>query len=369
MAIDRRTFLALLGATPLLPNIAWSATPQLYISAIANKSGSYALAGMTPAGTIVFNTPLPGRGHSAAVSPDGKTAILFARRPGTFAVAFNPADPTAQPVTFTTPPGRHFYGHGVFSRDGTRLYTPENDFENTRGVIGIYDVTNDYARIGEMPSHGVGPHDVHLSADGETLIVANGGIATHPDMPRLKLNLPTMSPSLAYVDRRTGTLRTELRLPAELHQLSIRHLAVSNAGTIAIAMQYQGTKTDQPPLVAIHRPGAASLEMLDTPPDILRHMNNYCGSVALDASGTVLATTAPRGNLCALWTIADGTHFIGKVDMDDCCGIAATNDAGSFLLTSGKGSVAAIRVKGTNIETSPLAKASATAWDNHLIPA
>ena len=37
-------------------------------------------------------------------------------------------------------------------------------------------------------------------SDGRTIAVANGGIATHPDFDRVKLNLATMEPSLVRLD-------------------------------------------------------------------------------------------------------------------------------------------------------------------------
>ncbi|MCY4151013.1 MAG: DUF1513 domain-containing protein [Aestuariivita sp.] len=33
-------------------------------------------------------------------------------------------------------PGRYFYGHGVFSQDGSLLFTTENDYQTALGVIG-----------------------------------------------------------------------------------------------------------------------------------------------------------------------------------------------------------------------------------------
>ena len=44
-----------------------------------------------------------------------------------------------------------------------------------------------------------GPHEIRLLPQGDTLVVANGGIETHPDSGRSKLNLPTMRPNLAYI--------------------------------------------------------------------------------------------------------------------------------------------------------------------------
>src|SRR3546814_9184204 len=97
-----------------------------------------------------------------------------------------------------------------------------------------------------------------------TLAVCNGGIRTHPDFPRAKLNLATMRPSLAYIDRHKGRLIAEARWPDDRHQLSIRHLDVATDGTVAFGMQYKGPKGDAMPLVAMHR-GAGALVPLAMP--------------------------------------------------------------------------------------------------------
>ena len=94
--------------------------------------------------------------------------------------------------TLSSVPGRHFFGHGAFSPDGRLLYATENDFDNARAVVGVYDVGSGFARIGEFGTQGVGAHELLLSPDGELLVVANGGIETHPDYGRAELNLDTM---------------------------------------------------------------------------------------------------------------------------------------------------------------------------------
>ncbi|MBV6657419.1 MAG: DUF1513 domain-containing protein [Devosiaceae bacterium] len=71
-----------------------------------------------------------------------------------------------------------------------------------------------------------------LLLDGHTTVVANGGIHTHPDYPRQKLYLPTMAPSLAYLDVETGDLVDQVSKPSELHQLFIRHLTQTAYGAL-----------------------------------------------------------------------------------------------------------------------------------------
>ncbi|MGD1935248.1 MAG: DUF1513 domain-containing protein, partial [Candidatus Phaeomarinobacter sp.] len=210
MAIDRRHCLAGLGSAALLgaggaPAGLTLGTDPFFLSAARGTDGRFRLVTLDANGRRAEAAALPARGHSAAISPDRRTAVVFARRPGTFALVTDMpgGDPIRQ---INAPSGRHFYGHGVFSADGTLLYATENDFEAARGVIGVYDVQDGYTRLGELPSHGVGPHDIGLSADGKMLIVANGGIETHPDAPRVKLNLDSMRPSLAFIRRSDGSL-------------------------------------------------------------------------------------------------------------------------------------------------------------------
>ena len=373
MAIDRRNTLLLLAggvAGSLLPahfhaEAAASGGP-LYLSARADAVGVYRVSGFSADGARVFDLPMPGRGHSFAVRPDGSVAVHFARRPGRFALILDLVQGTvAQRVE--TPPDRHFYGHGVFSRDGRLLYATENDYEGERGVIGIYDAARGHTRLGELPSHGTGPHEIALLSDGETLVVANGGIATHPDLPRVKLNLPTMAPSLCFVDRRSGALRRELTLDPALHQLGIRHLAVAPDDTVAVAMQYEGPVHDRVPLVALQREGGP-LQLLHGPPNVIRAMKNYCGSVCFDPGSRTIAVSAPRGNLVTFWDVGTG-RYLSSAKVNDGCGVAPGAQPGEFLASGGLGGAVVIDVRSGTTRPLAVGGLEAARWDNHLVAA
>jgi hypothetical protein len=261
--------------------------------------------------------------------------------------------------------GRHFCGHGVFSRDGRLFYTTENDFEAGRGVIGVRDATAGYRQVSEFPSHGIGPHELLLGGDGRTLVVASGGILTHPDTGRTKLNPDTMSPSLAYLSAGTGELLAKNRLPEALHQLSIRHLTTTADGAIWLATQYEGASSDDPPLLGLHRPGE-SIRLLRAPSEVQQRMRNYCGSIASDSSGRFVAVSSPRGNLVTFWNAAGG--FVGSTDAIDGCGVAPTRRPGEFLLTSGTGERWHYRVLDEQKKALGGGAPSNTRWDNHVSP-
>jgi hypothetical protein len=370
--IQRRTILKTLaaavfatGALPMPGRAGAAGGGPAWLSALADDAGGYRFAGLSSDGAPAFDVTLPARGHSAALHPTRPVCVLFARRPGTFALAVD-WDTGMVLHRIDSQPDRHFYGHGVFSADGGILFATENDFAGNRGVIGIFDATAGFQRIGELPSHGVGPHDIRLLDDERTLVIANGGIETHPDAGREMLNLDDMRASLAYVDTADGHLRGDYRLAVEWNRLSIRHLAVGRDGTVVVAMQFEGSPGEIAPLVCVHR-GEDDLRLLEAPDGIARRMRNYAGSTAVDAAGRIAAVSAPRGNLVTFWRVADG-EFIGSTEVPDGCGVAATGIPDEFALSSGLSGVSLHNPVTGSRRRLPSLFADAVHWDNHLIP-
>jgi hypothetical protein len=193
-------------------------------------------------------------------------------------------------------------------------------------------------------------------------VVANGGILTHPDTGRAKLNVADMDPSLVFLDLATGRVDRRLRLPSEFHKLSIRHIALNGAGRIGVAMQYEGPKEDPMPLVLLC--DGSRLDMLGAPEAVARRMKGYCGDVAMDAVGTTMAVSAPRGGLVTFWSVADG-RFLGETAMADGCGVASAGGAGRFLLSAGTGARVLFDVK--TGEARALTPTGARRWDNHIV--
>ncbi|MEM8702894.1 MAG: DUF1513 domain-containing protein [Pseudomonadota bacterium] len=373
-AFSRRGFLTALGG--LATASAFSGSPlaaslleqnagddaRLFASAYKLADGSFGIGLLDDYGQVLGRITLPGRGHGIAVSPDRRRFVAFARRPGTFALLVRPFE-DAEPLALVSEPGRHFYGHGVYSSDGRLLYAVENDFEAVRGVIGVYDVSGHLAhRIGEIPTHGIGPHDIALSADGRTLVVANGGIETHPERARKKLNLDTMQPSVVFVDAAGGDLVARHQLDASLHQLSLRHMALDQKGQAWVGGQYEGPSSDVPPLVAVFTPDDMP-RTTEIPGVFAGKLENYIGSVAANRAGDVIATSAPRGGHTLFWNAETGA-FLGAQTIPDGCGVAPA-DQGSFLISDGNGGVSYVVEPGA--QTEILSRPPGFSWDNHLI--
>lgn len=351
--IDRRAFMKAAGITflaALKPDalMALERADAVYASGIRAADGSYAVATVTERGEIVDQLALPARAHGMAFSKVTGHTVAFARRPGTYAMIFDPWQ-KSEPIVITSPEGRHFYGHGTFSPDGRMLYASENDFDRNRGMIGLYDARNRYARIGEYETHGVGPHDMTVSDDGRLLVVANGGIETNPDFGRTKLNLDSMEPSLTLIDAASGALVEKHRLPPQFAQVSTRHVDLDASGRIWFACQYEGHRSDLPPLVG-HFAKGEDLTLVDLPHATTRALGNYVGAIAVNRRENLVGVTSPVNG--AAVTLDARTGALLKVEtIADAAGIAPAS--GGFAISSYRGDL--------------LGHHSDVAWDQHIV--
>jgi hypothetical protein len=372
MTMDRRSFLigsalALGSASPAFAGIlpqdgSGEANAGDFIAACRRPDNTYSVVILRLDGSIVRELPLRDRGHDIALDPASGQAVVFARRPGSFALAFD-IQGRREPVLFTTPPSRHFYGHGVFSPDGRLLYATEHDNETRDGLLGVYSATQGYKRIGELKTFGIGPHEVILLADGKTLAVANGGIETHVEpngTGREKLNVDTMVPSLAFIDSATGDLVTQHKQSGDLRKLSIRHIAADARGAVWFGAQWEGEAAETPELI-----GFASI---DHPVRIIEpetprgaELAGYIGAVAISGDRRVLAASAPRAGRIVYVDTERGV-VIGETQLIDGCGLTGVAQS-EFALSSGLGVVQTEAPDHTHLKTASFPGRS---FDNHL---
>lgn len=330
------------------------------LSAFSTHGGGHFVAVLNPDGRIRHQLTVPSRGHGACFSDDRRRALFFARRPGNWVLLMDP-ETGARLAQTEAAPGRHFYGHGAFSHDQRLIYTSENDFENQRGVIGIYDAQS-LKRLGEWDSHGIGPHEIGRLNQSNTLVVANGGILTHPDTGRLKLNLDTMRPSLTYLDLANGRRLDSVTPPHP--QLSLRHLCVSPSDEVFVAAQFEGPRNRKLPLVFSHRQGQDLSPLRGQPEEERLSIQDYVASIALSQDGQTLLTSEPRGNRVNLWN-AEAKCWLKSLGLPDIGGVSAGSDANLMMATSGTGAVFEISIRDQTLKR--LQQYPSLNWDNHLV--
>lgn len=348
--MQRRGFLGSLLAGALAPGLGWAdAGSPAYLAAAENPDGLHELHGLSLSGESLFALPLPARGHAATAHPTRALAVGFARRPGHFALVIDCAL-GREAARLTPPDGIQFNGHGAFSSDGSNLYTSEQRADTSEGQLGLWE-TNGWQRIHEIPTHGVGPHDIRRLPFSDDLLVANGGIATDPT-DRTKLNTASMRPNLARITPE-GALVNLAELPVELAQNSLRHLALLPDGRAACAMQWEGDSAETPPLLVLWQDG--QLRMCPVPATEAFGMQNYAGSIA--ASAGRIALTSPKGGVVQVF--GQNGEFLQTQHRPDACGVAAA--PGGFTLTDGHGVLSRLTENLVPLRQAPVK------WDNHLI--
>lgn len=356
MAIDRRSILLSLLTGAFAPRLAKADGREVYVSCRLDAAGKATVACFDSTGRELFSTVLPSRGHDMAQRPGSPEVVVFARRPGDWAVAVN-ARTGAVDGSFAAVSNRRFCGHGAFTRDGRLLFATESNEQTGEGVIGIYDAAASYTRVGEFPSYGIGPHDLAVSPDGTELVLANGGLRTDAATGRDVLVDGDAAPNLVRIDWASGRLNGLVELDPRLRKLSIRHLAARSDGTTAFGCQHQGDEDDLPPLVGLVTK-SGKVRFLESPEIELSRMKNYVGSVEFNRDGSLVAATSPHGGQVMMWSMQN-LKFARSVTKTDVCGIAPA--AGGFLASSGNSGI-------ENLEggrSKPMLLGYV--WDNHLL--
>jgi uncharacterized protein len=318
----------------------------------------YGAAGLDAKGRIVWQRAMPARGHTVELSPDGAVCAIIDRKPGA-AITFCRSRDGAVLNRIAAPAGGSFDGHAIFNSAGTLLYATESRDEDQAGAIAVFNVA-DGVRVATFSTHGVEPHELIWAEPNRVLAIGNGGIRDRQAMEA------EIESSLVLLDARDGALVAKHELEADFISLSIRHLARGAAGEIVFAMQDQDAATDWRPMVGLLGQDGA-ITFLDLPLEDLMRLRGYCGSAAVDRSGTIAAATSPHGGVAAFWHLPE-RRYLGSVELRDGCGIAAADAIGSFVFTSGSGTRLLATASPQSVTSTVLERPGnhLPQWDNHL---
>ncbi|MBY0273749.1 DUF1513 domain-containing protein [Candidatus Binatia bacterium] len=375
MAIERQSYLTrrsfllaggagLLAAVPLArAGIRAARHPdEIFLSASDGADGRHFVTACDLRGRELFSVEVDTRCHGVALHPSHPgRAIVVARRPGTIAYDVDVHAGVIQ-RRLESARDRHFYGHAAFSRDGRVLFTSENDIPRSQGVVAVRDA-EDLRVLAEIPTYGIGPHELLALPDGDTLAIANGGLVTDladGKQRRRDLNIPDMDPSLVFVDVRSGRLLEQAR--PDDHFASVRHLALARDGTVAVAMQYEGPETNPYPVLGFHRGGSA-IETVSAPHELRVRMQRYAASVCVSSTG-VAAVTCPRGDTVAFFST--NGDLVASHEVRDAGGVATIAGGSRFLVTTGLGEMREFDAR-TGLQVADPERIAEIRWDNHAV--
>ena len=355
------------ASASLVDNCYKNTSAASYISAAKSSAGLFSLQHFDSQGQVLQSFDLPKRGHSFAMNDQGYL-LSISRRPGEYFLVIDPSLPNSESRLVKAPSNRRYYGHAAFNTTGNLAYLTENNLDSSQGVIGIYDVKKQFKRIGEFPSYGIGPHAICFDKQRECLVIANGGVKTHPSSGRKKMNISTMQSNLAFINPVDGSLIDIEVLDEECRFNSIRHLDIDANSNVFISLQNQKINSQQT-LLAIYRHNDKSLLPCRIPSEFEPNLKRYLGDISLDHSENFFTTTSPKGNLVLLYH-ADG-RFIAAHEIKDVCGVSQTNQANEFIVTTGNGEIYSLHISGNKHASVTINRIASfygkLGWDNHLL--
>ncbi len=226
--------------------------------------------------------------------------------------------------TLTAGPGREFYGHGVFSKDGSLLFCTETVVgDGFRGVIAVRD-GKDFSDRGEFPSFGVAPHDCMLDPSGDVLVVANGGSPVGSDRP---------APNVAYVDVATQTLLDAVE-PSN-PRINTGHIAMTAAGEIAVVSAPRaGLQADTCIGGVSVRGRGGALQTITSPSEVVDALVGETLSVAIHEPTRTVAATTPLAHYLTFWDLDSGA-LKGSLRVPNPRGVAVTLAEDAFIVNYG----------------------------------
>jgi hypothetical protein len=286
-------------------------------------------AGATVFGLALLNLDAPAPKAKVAkltflahgVSPNPakqERAVLFEKQgPGCCEIDFK----TGKVLnTITTDKGRKFYGHGVWSLDGGKLYCTETEMDTYKGVVVVRDGAT-FKELGKFPTFGEAPHDMHMIDGGKTLVITNGGAA-------LGATGEQAAPCVTFVDIASEKLLERVTFPNE--RLNAGHLAITSAKDLAIVSAPRDGVPDQASAqggITLRPKDGKTLTMAD-PAEITAETL----SVAIHESTGTVAATNPTGNILTFWNLKQ-QRFIRSVEMTRPLGVTLTLDGKEFCVS------------------------------------
>ena len=384
-----------LQTTPPVSWVSGVASMPKIASHDGDDTSGFGVVGIDADKTVVWQTIMPERVHDIVVQPMihvadnahlknnapvqqdiSRDVVVMGRRPSERFWVLDTASGQIKHA-IKAAANRHFYGHACYSLDGLRLYVTENDTVTLEGKVGVYDVHHSYQKVAEFDSHGIGPHELIMHPDSDTLIIANGGIKTE-QASREELNLDSMRPSLVYLNRHNGKKLEQIT--PEHNQMSIRHLAIHDEGTVMIGIQFQGERHINVPLVLTHKRGDTDLQPLMMPNNQWQRFHQYIASVAVDSQQNLLCVTTPIGGCAAIYDLTT-RQLIDAVSLPDCAGASVLpqhhpSRRSGFIVSDGQGQLTTLQVNSLVLEDSAADNVSSRiikssqrhkmSFDNHL---
>ncbi len=222
-------------------------------------------------------------------------------------------------------PNRHYYGHGVFSREGDQLFVVETDMDTGAGVLSVRETTG-YKEVEHFPTYGDRPHDCVPIDDGKVLVVTNGG--GELGGPRSEKS----EPCVCYVDVASRKLLEKVCFSDP--KINAGHVAIGHDGALAVV------SAPRDGLPAATSAGGINLRTGKRKPERMRGPDGVMAKVVGESLSVcirddLVGVTNPLGGIVTFWSLSR-KKLVGFYECESPRGIELTRDRGAFVVGFGK---------------------------------
>jgi uncharacterized protein len=258
--------------------------------------------------------------HGFAVDPTNKARLIAFEKIGFGASEVNLKTLSVERKV-NVASDRMFYGHGVFSKDGSLLFSTETILSSGQGVIAVRDGKT-LAYLGDFPSYGSHPHDCSLSANGKLLIITNGGDERGG----------ARKPNLSYID--IASQRLVEQLPIADEAFNTGHVETVPAGaTVVISAPRRGLGPEH--LGAIHlKTKDGILKRAGVNTELADRLTGEALSCVIVPERDLFVVTHPTPGLLTFWRLST-LESVKVLSFPRVRGVALTNDRAELVAAYG----------------------------------
>ncbi|MEZ4230827.1 MAG: DUF1513 domain-containing protein [Polyangiaceae bacterium] len=247
--------------------------------------------------------------------------------------------------TIAALPGHHFYGHGAFSPDASRLFVVETNLETRDGVISVRDPSDGFKSLGEFPSFGKKPHDCVLLRDEGLLAVTNGGGPLGSDD----------SGNVSFIEVESGRLVEQL-IVSDVRR-NAGHVALDAKRNLAmVSAPREGLSPSELGGVTLRAAGKQRWTHVNQPPEVTQRMLGESLSVCIDVATDTAWVTNPTGDLLSAWRLRDNA-LVRSQDLPAARGVCLSLDQSMLCVSHAEGAELALLAPDTGalLSLQPLA--------------
>jgi len=347
MAINRRELIKALsaGTVTAISSTVWSMpvnsnANELIIGACRLNQTQFAVSACDLSGRLKWQLPLPGRAHDCAIHAHDRVGVVIARRPGRFITLFN-IETGKLLQQFNVNEDTKLNGHACWL--GNRLIVSASDKNSSQMRLLCFKLVRNQLTLAQTKSYNfLGPHQLVLNKG--SLWVAIGGLQTNG---RDTINKDSFESALIKLSADDLTVKNVY--PSPVHNVSLRHLSVSDAGEVYIAGQnQQADKNSECLLFALRNEKLTPIQIEDA---LWNQIKGYIGSIVTINDSIVV--TSPRAHWMG-WFNKQTLRFEKQYLTQDICALASTHSG----LIAGTGT-GRLYINGELMNSHVI-------WDNHF---